>query len=83
MSKELKEIDSLNIVAVLPFHDELKAIAENTENIQKTQLRTETGKIKAMLSDTAVLVKCGIKALQILDDVVKKLDEYEKKSLFA
>ena len=53
MSKELKEIDSLNIVAVLPFHDELKAIAENTENIQKTQLRTETGKIKAMLSDTA------------------------------
>lgn len=79
MSKELKEIDSLNIVAVLPFHDELKAIAENTENIQKTQLRTETGKIKAMLSDTAVLVKCGIKALQILDDVVKKLDEYEKK----
>ena len=79
VSQELRELDKLNSISLLPLHDEVKAIAENAETIQKPQLRNETGRIKTGISDTAVLVRSGLKALKNLDDAVRKLDEAERK----
>jgi len=78
VSKELRELDLLNCVALLSCNGEVAALAENAGNTQKHYLKKETDRIKATISKTLSRVRKGVIALINLDNALIKLDESEK-----